>query len=298
MTTRLSAILAKEFVMPEAQDAVGTEPAPVHAVKFADGSDNIIEGLALPFGKDTDGEDFGPDTDFAFDWFPDEGRPFLYHHGLDQTVKTAVVGRQIERWTDDLGHWVKIQLDKRSKYWEAIKQLVDSGALSLSSGAMPHLVSSTKSGHIERWPWVEISGTPTPAHPGATLYSVKTTEAIEHLAAAKAAIPDPLKEAIDESLDASLAGLPYADHADRVLVDMKALVGRTQEIADLRAKAKRRISVATRDRLTSVRDQAKQVIDDIDALLIEPDPDANRKAVNAEFLAYQREVARMNGVPI
>lgn len=283
--------------MSEAQDAVGTEPAPVLAVKFADGTDNIIQGLALPFGKDTDGEDFGPDTDFALDWFPDEGRPFLYHHGLDETVKSAVVGRQIERWTDDLGHWVKIQLDKRSKYMDAIKQLVEAGALGLSSGAMPHLVRTTKSGHIERWPWVEISGTPSPSHPGAALYAVKTADAIEHIAAVKSALPEPLREAIDESLDASLAGLPYAEHADRVLVDMKALVERTQEIAGLRAKAKRTIRSATRDRLTAVRDQAQQVIEDIDALLVDPDAEA-RKAVDIESIRYERERARMLGVPI
>ncbi len=266
------------------------------AVKFADGSDNIIEGLAIPFGKDTDGEDFGPDTDLCLDWFPDEGRPFLYHHGLDETVKGAVVGRQIERWTDDLGHWVKIQLDRRSKYMDAIKQLVEAGALGLSSGAMPHLVNTTKSGHIERWPWVEISSTPSPANPDATLYAVKTADAIEHILAAKAALPEPLREAIDESLDASLAGLPYADHADRVLADMTTLVGRTQEIADLRAKAGRRISVATRNRLTAVREQAQQVIEDIDALLV--DPDNTAKAARDEFLRFQKWQAQRNGVPI
>src|SRR5688572_11577720 len=56
------------------------------AVKFVDGSDTLIEGLAVPYGgsfgkgKDLHGEDFGPDTDLALDWFPEEGRPFLFHH--------------------------------------------------------------------------------------------------------------------------------------------------------------------------------------------------------------------------
>lgn len=273
------------------------------AVKFADGSDNIIEGLAIPFGgpfgkgKDFDGEDFGPDTDIAADWFPSEGRPVLYHHGLDDALKTALVGRQIERQQTDAGHWVKVQLDKRNRYFERISQMVADEALSFSSGAIPHLVQARKDGHIERWPWVELSLTPTPANPLASVYSVKAADAIEHLAAVKAAIPSSLKEAIDESLDASLAGLSYADHADRVLADMQALVTRTQEIADLRAKAKRRLSAATRDRLTVVRDQAQQVIGDIDDLLVDAESEAS-KAARAEYLRFLRDELRANGVPV
>lgn len=272
------------------------------AVKFADGSDNIIEGLAIPFGgpfagKDFDGEDFGPDTDIAADWFPSEGRPVIYHHGLDDGLKTALVGRQIEREERDAGHWVKVQLDKRNRYFEKIAQMVGDGALSFSSGAIPHLVQTRKDGHIERWPWVELSLTPTPANVFAGVYTVKSSDAIEHIAAVKAAIPDALKEAIDESLDASLAGLSYADHADRVLADMKALVIRTQEIADLRAKAKRRISAATRERLSAVRDQAQQVIGDIDGLLVDADSEAS-KATRAQYLSFLRDELRASGVPV
>lgn len=286
----------------EARKAVPDTDPKLMAVKFADGSDNIIEGLAIPFGgpfgkgKDFDGEDFGPDTDIAADWFPSEGRPVLYHHGLDDALKTALVGRQIEREQVDAGHWVKVQLDKRNRYFERIAQMVSDEALSFSSGAIPHLVKARKDGHIERWPWVELSLTPTPANPLAAAYSVKAADAIAHIAGVKAAIPEPLREAIDESLDTSLAGLPYADHADRVLADMKALVGRTQEIADLRAKAKRHISTATRDRLTAVRDQAQQVIGDIDGLLTDSEP-VDGKAIDAELAAFLFEQARQSGMP-
>ena len=63
----------------------------LQALKYAEGSDDIIEGLAIPFGgpnrgKDFDGEDFGPDTDFALDWFP-QGRPLVYHHGNVMAVR-------------------------------------------------------------------------------------------------------------------------------------------------------------------------------------------------------------------
>lgn len=284
-----------------AQEA-GVGDAAKAAVKFADGSDNVIEGLAIPFGgpfagKDLDGESFGPDTDIAADWFPEEGRPVLYHHGLDDGVKTALVGRQISREQVDDGHWVKVQLDKRNRYFERIAQMVTDGALSFSSGAIPHLVQTRKDGRIERWPWVELSLTPTPANAYAGVYRVKSSEAIEHIAAVKAAIPEPLREAIDESLDTSLAGLSYADHADRVLADMKALVARTQEIADLRAKAKRRISAATVERLSAVRDQAQQVIADIEGLLTDTDS-AAAKAARAEYLRFLRDELIRDGVPV
>lgn len=278
------------------------------AVKFVEGSDNIIEGLAIPFGgpswkpdtglvagKDLHGEDFGPDTDYALDWFPEEGRPTLYHHGLDDAIKTALVGRQIEREEREVGQWVKVQLDKRSRYFEGIRQLVDEGALSFSSGAVPHLVKTRDDGHIERWPWVELSLTPTPANPDAAVYAVKAADAIEHLAAVRAAVPDALKEAVDESLDASLAGLPYADHADRVLADMKALVERSQEIADLRAKSKRRLGDATRNRLTALREEAQRVIEDLDALLVDPEGEARKAAVVAHA-EYLRTEAQLLGV--
>lgn len=262
------------------------------AVKFADGSDNVIEGLAIPYGgrfegKDLHGETFTADTDYALDWFPNEGRPALYHHGLDESLKTTIVGRQIEREPQDAGQWAKVQLDKRNRYYEDIASLVEQGALSFSSGAMPHLVKTRKDGVIERWPWVELSLTPTPANDLAAAYAVKMADAIEHLAAVKAPIPEQLREAVDESLEATLAGLPFADHADRVLVDVKALVDRSQEIADLRAKAGRRISAATRDRLAAVRDQAEQVIKDIDVLLAEAIPEAQARK-DREFLEVLR----------
>lgn len=280
-----------------------TDAATTMAVKFADGSDNIIEGLAIPFGgpfgkgKDLHGQDFGADTDFALDWFPDEGRPTMYHHGLDSEIKTALVGRQIEREARPLGQWAKVQLDKRNRYFRDIAEAVEAGALSFSSGSIPHLVQARKDGHIERWPWVELSLTPTPANMDAAVYAVKTGDAIEHIAGVRSAIPESLKEAIDESLDTSLAGLSYADHADRVLADIKALVTRSEDIADLRAKAGRRISVATRDRLAVVRDQAQQVIGDIDGLLVDADSEAS-KAARVEYLSFLRDELRGKGMPV
>ena len=225
--------------MSEAQDAAGTEQAPVHAVKFADGTDNIIEGLAVPFGgpfagKDLDGESFGPDTDLALEWFPEEGRPVIFHHGLDEGIKTALVGRQIAREVTNIGHWVKVQLDKRNRYFEAISQMVNDGLLSFSSGSIPHLVQTDEGGSIKAWPWVELSLTPTPANPYASVYAVKLTDAIEHIASIPGtAVPPALKAAVDaiedgftEQTPGDSEPEPLADHSERVSREVKAWVER------------------------------------------------------------------------
>lgn len=157
------------------------------AVKIAD--DGSIEGPGMPFGgpfngQDLDGEHFSIKTDFAFDWFTE--RPLLYHHGLDNDAGIAVVGR-VKSWETkaDLGIWTKAQLDASSEYFDAIKELVKQGKLFFSSGAMRHLVKvNQKSGEITRWPWVELSLTPTPSN---LLAEVATAEKHFDMAGLKAA---------------------------------------------------------------------------------------------------------------
>lgn len=172
------------------------------AVKFVDGSDDVIEGLILPFGgvlngQDLTGSHFTKDTEFCLDWFAGgAGRPGLYAHGFDPALKASVVGREVKNWADDKGRWMQAQLDKRHEYFAEIKELVDRGALSFSSGAVDHLVEiAQKSGAIKMWPWVEWSLVPNPAHPGAAVYSLKSAEAVEHLAVIGIEIPDAIKEA-------------------------------------------------------------------------------------------------------
>lgn len=223
------------------------------AVKFAEGTDNIIEGLAVPFGgpfggKDLDGEAFGPDTDLALEWFPDEGRPVIYHHGLDEGMKTALVGRQIAREVQDAGHWVKVQLDKRNRYFEQIAEMVRDGLLSFSSGSLGHLVAVDDSGRIKSWPWVELSLTPTPANPEAAVYAVKASDAIEHIAAVKSAVPVPLKAAVDVLEDGftepthqgGTEAEPLADHSERVSREVKAWVERLSSRMDAREREGRK----------------------------------------------------------
>jgi hypothetical protein len=167
--------------------------APAKAIK-AD-ADGGLEVLAIPFGgpfggKDLDGEYFSDNTDLCLDWFPAR-RPLLYQHGLDAELGVTPVGT-VDVATaakDDAGWWVRAQLERAGRYWRHIAALLeedDGEGLFASSAAMPHLVRKADDGEILRWPWVELSLTPTPANFFAT---VEPALAKAHYKAAGLAAP-------------------------------------------------------------------------------------------------------------
>ncbi|MBW7879890.1 MAG: phage major capsid protein [Anaerolineae bacterium] len=143
-------------------------PAP-RTVKALDATGRIGGYLAV-WGsadqRDLQDEYFTPATDFGLDWY--ETRPVLYQHALDDAIKTAALGVIDTLRKDDVGLWVEAQLDKRNRYVQAVLDLIARGALSWSSGSMPHLVKTAPDGCIERWVIVEGSLTPTPAEPRLT----------------------------------------------------------------------------------------------------------------------------------
>ena len=272
------------------------------AIKFAEGTDNIIEGLAIPFGgpkagKDLHGESFGPDTDLALEWFPEEGRPVIYHHGLDEGMKTALVGRQIAREIVDAGHWVKVQLDKRNRYFDAISQMVKDGALSFSSGSLGHLVKVEKEGAIKAWPWVELSLTPTPANPDAAVYAVKASDAIEHIAAVKSAIPAPIKAAVDMLEDGfteqpnDSGPEPFDAHTERVALEVADLADRAQKRFETRSatKAGRELSKANVEALRTAYRLIGELLERNDK------PDADEAEAAKAFADFLRIEAAMLG---
>jgi hypothetical protein len=288
----------------------GTKEArmPDMAVKFVDGTDGMLEGLGIPFGgpvggSDVHGERFHKGTDIAEEWFPNEGRPFLFHHGLDPEAKAELMGRQVEREVRDTGHWVKVQLDKRSKYMSALQELVDQQALSFSSGAYPHLVRTRKDGTIDYWPVVEFSGTPTPANVMGDIYAVKGLDAVEHIAAIHTDVPTALKSALTFPGEGGLESEPFADQATRITGELEAFAERAELRGDWRAKAGRPLSAANRAEIAAILDGLKpfgETYTRLTELLARTDPeaDAAKAAAAVEFLRYQRELARQNGVNV
>lgn len=268
------------------------------AVKFLKGSDTKFEGLAIPFGgpiagKDFDGEDFGADTDYAFDWFP-QGRPTIYHHGLAAATKTAVQGRQTEHEIIDEGVFARGELDKSAKYHATVASMIGAGKLFFSSGSVPHLVDVDATGHIKRWPWVELSLTPTPANPYATVHSVKSTDLIDRLQVAELPVPAELiafalkaLDAIPTDDDALHDGAKFADLIDRLSVDGPAWVKARR---DWYAKSGRVLSAATRERLMAHPKSLRQLADDLDELITSAD--APKEAKSLDFLALYIETER------
>jgi HK97 family phage prohead protease len=72
--------------------------------------------------------------------------------------------------------------------------------------------------------------------------------------------------------------LPYAEHLDWVLDEVRALVTRSADRAQSRAKEGRVLSSANRDRLVRLSGVMREVMDDLDALMTETEPERVRLA--------------------
>jgi hypothetical protein len=157
------------------------EPTP--PLRFVDGTDDVVEGLAIPFGvPDLYATRFTPATDLALDWFP--RRPVLYGHGLDADGPGPTpVGWTTEIRALDKGVWVRAQLDRAHEYYDEIRQLISAGALGWSHGTLDYLIEvgpADEAGirEIRRWPVVEFTLTPTPANPAARVLTRRDAEPI------------------------------------------------------------------------------------------------------------------------
>lgn len=133
--------------------------------------------LAIPFGgpfeggKDLDGEYFSPRTDIKADWFPT--RPVLWQHSQDPVLKDAVMGTEDDLTKEEDGWWGTMWLDRSSRYWARVSELLAAGKVYGSSGALGHLVRKARDGEILTWPHIEQTLTPTPANPFARVVPTK-----------------------------------------------------------------------------------------------------------------------------
>jgi hypothetical protein len=124
--------------------------------------DNIYSGIGIVYGgQDLVGDTFLKTTDLGAER-DFKGMPLYFDHAQDN-VKDPI-GTVIKSESDDTGVWFQFQLDKRNKYSERVKDLLHSGALGLSTGALNHLVVR-ENGQIKRWIIGELSLTTTPAEP-------------------------------------------------------------------------------------------------------------------------------------
>ncbi len=126
----------------------------------------------------------------------------LVHHGINSNVGPVVVGRVKRHDIRDDGVHATILLDKAHALFSGLMKRARRGLLGLSSGTMAHLVQTKSDGQITRWPWIELSLTPTPSNPDARLYAVKAADAFAHLSAVGlpyAAIKSLLGPSLDQA---------------------------------------------------------------------------------------------------
>ena len=258
-------------------------------VKFADGSDTIIEGYGVPFGLDLDGQQFTPETDRCHEWFPKGGRPILYDHGFNKTIKMAPVGWELSTEQREEGDWVRAELDKASKYYNRVKQLVDEGKVGWSSAAPDHKAKVAKDGRIETWPVIEYSLTTTPAKPNLVAFAMKSAQAVEVLNSAKGEIPDAFAD-IEQTPESDTEPVSLADHSEQVLAGMKAWVERMEERSDFRMKVGRELSKANIDALRAAYQTIGALLEKAD----KPSEDEERKSeaskAFAEYLRVEAEI--------
>lgn len=90
-------------------------------------------------------------------------------------------------------------------------------------------------------------------------------------------------------------GLPYADHLEGLLEEWKALMDRTRDRQEFRAKEGRVLSASSRERLAALRDLLAAAGTDLGTFLEETDPDKGRRD---REIAALLELSRLHGVPV
>lgn len=133
-------------------------------IKSEDGDVVTLAGWGVLFdGEDLQGESFSKDTDFWLDKLPGP-RPVLYDHSFDASLDLKVLGHTTTIEPLDEGLWLEMQLQRHQEYMDGVMQLIEKGALGVSSATAGHL-ARREGKRITVWPIVEFSLTPVPAEP-------------------------------------------------------------------------------------------------------------------------------------
>ncbi len=183
------------------------------AIKFTDTDETRIEGIAIPYGKDLDGDTFTPDTELALDWYTT--RPLLMMHGRLKEFGLHKVGDVVKTEKREDGLWFEAVLNVSDRYRTKLRELIRDGHLHASSGSLNYLVQGGGGSEIKAWPFAELSLVPNPANPHAQV-AVKSVLGLEDTAPTIDA--DAIAEKVADALkrDATPAPTP-TPAADREL---------------------------------------------------------------------------------
>jgi len=179
-----------------------------------------VGGYLLLWGDearvDLQGDYFTKATELWMDKYPTV--PALFHHGLDQDVGMAVMGKRTSYKADDTGVWVEDWLDKSNKYWALVKPLLEAEALYYSPGSAPHLVKREDDGRLKSFPVVEDTLTPVPAQH--RLLPIEHIQSAYKSANIELSMPEPVVEVALTDGDTGSAG---AERLQSVAAEAEAM---------------------------------------------------------------------------
>lgn len=225
------------------------------AVKMTD--DDTVFGPAVWLSGTPDTPDislmkdyFTKSTDFWIDAW--ERRPMLWHHNMDESemldsmrkegagdeeIKAMqealayldanpVIGTWTKATVDPIAVWLKGQVNKAHRYRGAIKQMIDSGLIKISTDSAPHLVRRARqpngTNEVKRWPIVAGSLTTTAAEP--RLFDVQAVKSLYDAAGIPLPFAFDNPEAPAEESDRQDAAKALSDdRARRLLLQAKLL---------------------------------------------------------------------------
>lgn len=284
----------------------------------------IIEGRLVPFTRPTEKDYyntyFDDKTDYGLSHWQLRGAPVLYHHGQDAKVGMNAIGRVLDYRLvvddpddEELGIWVKSQLDMRDKYEKQIYSLAKRGMLKWSSGAHPgSVVIDKKTGHVERWYIIEASTTLTPGTPEERV-EIKATRSL--IADTLPSFEEPMAKEGDGTnaserdfeveIDNQVAGIEPAkesvmsrDEIKAILAELLAEMGLTPAAVDM-AEVESTMSADVEKLLIDEKltDEARSIIITNAARAIQAQSDKRKSMVkNASLEAARAAVQPTDGV--
>lgn len=275
------------------------------------GDEGIVEGYAVSFTsperRDLHGQYFTKNTDFHREINEIVGIPILYHHGFDKRIKRKILGYVTKAAVDERGVWIQAQLDMHKEYVQDVFEVAKRGALAWSSGADPLEVRASNEGHLDDWPFVEFSETPTPAEPEGTPIRAKSGTVISAKSYQELLKGDTGHEEQDDRLTADIqTDSPSTSSTPHKGMTMDEMTARLDKLEGMLAQ----ILTAVTDDMNADATEGETALaamntlpeDDKAAMLQEDDPEkqkaAIQKAIQVGMTAIHAKRNEANRAPI
>jgi hypothetical protein len=285
--------------------------------------------------RDLHGEYFNDETEFYLDVHKLDGKPVLYEHGMDETVRMIPLGhiKSYERRADGIyaefdltfadnymkalrpledasTEWAQRQRKIAEEYQDEVSRMLEDGTLGWSSGAFPQSVEVDKSGHIKSWALIEGSATPQAAMPYDTMIvSAKSLKgALDGLSVnAQAQSITSVKNRLTalenevEEMASKNKKMLTPEIIQEALDELKATLVAKMEMGDDEAQrmteeAKMEIDALDEEEVLRANDAEKMEEEDAQEVILEALEEVVQRSVEKALTRRQKARARMRGM--